>query len=136
MSIIGATRQRGVSFGAADWLCLAAAPTFAIMALLTGVLGDGPADMICSAAHGGSPLGGMVPMYGLMSAFHAPPWLRLIARRWRAARGFSRPSSGLPVSEPAVPRNAAGSAWGSARYPQPGSWPTRRAAPRLPGSDS
>ena len=26
--------------GAADWLSLAAAPTFAIMALLTGVLGD------------------------------------------------------------------------------------------------
>ena len=36
--------------GAADWLCLAAAPTFAIMALLTGVLGDGPLDMLCSRA--------------------------------------------------------------------------------------
>jgi hypothetical protein len=29
------------ALGAADWLCLAAAPTFAIMALLTGVLGGG-----------------------------------------------------------------------------------------------
>jgi hypothetical protein len=34
--------------GPADWLCLAAAPTFAIMALLTGVLGGGPSDMLCS----------------------------------------------------------------------------------------
>jgi hypothetical protein len=37
---------------AAGWLLLAAAPTFAIMALLTGVLGSGRADMLCSAAHG------------------------------------------------------------------------------------
>lgn len=81
MSVMGATGQRNVTFRAADWLCLAAAPTFALMALLTCVLGGGPADMICSAAHGGSPLGGMVPMYWLMSAFHAAPWLRLISRR-------------------------------------------------------
>jgi hypothetical protein len=51
------------------------------MALLTGVMGGGPADMICAAAHGGSRFGGMVPMYWLMSAFHAAPWLRLISRR-------------------------------------------------------
>jgi hypothetical protein len=76
MSVKGA-----LSLSAADWLCLAAAPTFALMALLTGALGGGPADMICSAAHGGSPFGGMVPMYWLMSAFHAAPWLRLISRR-------------------------------------------------------
>ena len=31
--------------GAADWLCLAAAPTFAIMALLTA-LGDGEPDFL------------------------------------------------------------------------------------------
>lgn len=68
--------------GAADWLCLAAAPTFAIMALLTGVLSGGPMDMLCMGAHDASLLGGMVPMYGLMSAFHAPPWLKLISR-WR-----------------------------------------------------
>jgi hypothetical protein len=66
--------------GAADWLCLAAAPTFAIMALLTGV-GGGPADMLCSAAQQASPLSGMAPMYLLMSAFHSAPWLKLIARR-------------------------------------------------------
>jgi hypothetical protein len=67
--------------GATDWLCLAAAPTFAIMALLTGVAGGGPQDMLCSAAQDASPLSGMVPMYLLMSAFHSAPWLKLLSRR-------------------------------------------------------
>jgi uncharacterized membrane protein YeiH len=66
--------------GAADWVCLAAAPTFAIMALLTGVFGGSPQDMLCAAAHDASPLSGMVPMYMLMSAFHSAPWLKLISR--------------------------------------------------------
>ena len=64
--------------GAADWLPLAAAPTFALMALLTGGLGGGPVSMLCSGPHGASVLTGMVPMYGLMSVFHAAPLLRLI----------------------------------------------------------
>jgi hypothetical protein len=72
--------------GAADWLCLAAAPTFAIMALLTAVLGGGAPDMLCSAAHEASPLSGMVPMYLLMSAFHSAPWLKLISGRRSGAR--------------------------------------------------
>ena len=59
-------------------LSLAAAPTFAMMALLTGLLGS--ADALCSIA-GASPLGGMVAMYLLMSAFHLAPWLKLISRR-------------------------------------------------------
>src|SRR6266404_9480221 len=72
--------------GAADWLHLAAAPIFAIMALLTGVLGGGPVDALCSVA-GASPLRGMVPMYLLMRAFHLAPWLKLISsRRSRACR--------------------------------------------------
>ena len=66
----------------AKWLGLAATPTFAIMALLTAVLGS-PADMLCAAGHG-SVLGGMVPMYLLMSAFHSAAWLRLISERRRA----------------------------------------------------
>jgi hypothetical protein len=70
---------------AGDWLYLAAAPTFAIMALLTGVLGGSP-DMLCAAMQDASPLGGMVPMYLLMSAFHLPPWLRLISSRRSGAR--------------------------------------------------
>ncbi|MBR0810728.1 hypothetical protein JQ544_04285 [Bradyrhizobium diazoefficiens] len=64
----------------ARWLALAATPTFAIMALLTAVLGDGAADMLCVTGQG-SLLGGMVPMYLLMSAFHSAVWLRWIAER-------------------------------------------------------
>lgn len=67
---------------AARWLALAAAPAFAAMALLTATQGGGPADILCAAAHGASPLAGMVPMYLLMSLFHAGPWLRLAAK-WR-----------------------------------------------------
>ena len=58
----------------AGWLGLAAAPTFAAMALLTSV-GRAP-EVVCSVANP-SPLSGMTPMYLLMSLFHAPPWLRL-----------------------------------------------------------
>jgi hypothetical protein len=74
---------------AADWLCLAAAPTFAIMALLTGVLGGGQMAMMCSTAPDASPLSGMAAMYLLMSAFHSAPWLRLIFRRRSVAFGPS-----------------------------------------------
>ena len=56
---------------AAQWLSLAAAPTFALMALLTAVLGGN--------SHGASRFAGMVPMYLLMSAFHSAPWLKRIA---------------------------------------------------------
>ncbi|MGO9233827.1 MAG: hypothetical protein ACLP4V_06985 [Methylocella sp.] len=73
------------ALGIAKWLCLAATPTFAIMALMTGVLGGGPVDMLCSAGHG-SPLTGMVPMYMLMSAFHSAPWLKLVSGRRSGAR--------------------------------------------------
>ena len=69
----------------ARWLGLAATPTFAIMALLTAILGGGQAEMLCSAGHGLT-LGGMVPMYLLMSAFHSAAWLRLISERRGAIR--------------------------------------------------
>ena len=70
----------------AEWLCLAATPTFAIMVLLTSIFGGGPPDILCSATHGVSPLSGMVPMYLLMSAFHSAPWLKLISGRRNGAR--------------------------------------------------
>jgi hypothetical protein len=69
------------ALGAADWVCLAPAPTFAIMALLTGVLGGGQQDMFCSAAQYALLLGGMLWMYLLMSASHSAPWLKLISSR-------------------------------------------------------
>ncbi len=80
------------AFGAAGWMSLAAAPTFAIMALLTGMFGGGAPDMICSAAHGGLVLSGMVPMYLLMSAFHLTPWLKLVERQRGAVRRSLRTS--------------------------------------------
>ncbi len=43
-------------------LGLAAAPMFAIMALVTSVLGGGPMDLLCSGGQGGA-LSGMAPMY-------------------------------------------------------------------------
>jgi len=76
-------RSDAAALGAAGWLGLAAAPTFAVMALLSCVTG-GDADMMCSAAHAVSPLSGMVPMYVLMSAFHFAPWLKLISAALRA----------------------------------------------------
>lgn len=77
---------RGPALGEASrWLSLAAAPAFAAMAFLTGVSDADPANLLCSAAHGSSPLGGMAPMYFLMSVVHLPPWLG-----WIAARGGGR----------------------------------------------
>jgi hypothetical protein len=72
--------------GVAEALGLAATPSFALMALLTVAHHGSPADILCSAAHDASSLGGMVPMYVLMSAFHSAPWLRLISRRAGLAR--------------------------------------------------
>jgi hypothetical protein len=81
-------RGNAAALGAADWLGLAAAPTFAIMALLTGALGGGASDMLCVGMQDASPLSGMAAMYVLMSAFHAAPWLKLIRRRRSGARRF------------------------------------------------
>jgi hypothetical protein len=62
--------------GLAGYLGLAAAPTFALMALWTSVLGGQPA-VLCG---GGSPVSGMTLMYLLMSVFHAGPWLQRRSR--------------------------------------------------------
>jgi hypothetical protein len=59
-----AGRGNPASLGAADWVSLAAAPTFIIMALLVGVSPEA------------SPLSGMVLMYVLMGAFESVPWLK------------------------------------------------------------
>ena len=74
-------RRREWPKASADrWLSLAAAPIFAIMALLAAIQDVGMPGMLCSATHDAWPLTGMVPMYLLMSAFHSAPWLRLIAQ--------------------------------------------------------
>ncbi len=70
-----------IAIGASDWLALAATPTFALMALVTAGAGGGQLDLLCSAQDV-FPLGGMVPMYALMAAFHSAPWVRLISRRY------------------------------------------------------
>ena len=70
-------RQFLVARVVADWLGLAAAPAFATMAIMTVALGGGT-EPLCSA-HGAF-MSGMAPMYLLMSAFHAGPWLRSISR--------------------------------------------------------
>jgi hypothetical protein len=80
---VRAGNGRAPALGAVEWLYLAAAPTFALMAILTAAAGGGPASMLCSGMEGGSALTGMVPMYALMSVFHLAPWLRLIFGRAR-----------------------------------------------------
>jgi hypothetical protein len=77
-------------------LSLAAAPTFAVMALLTA--NDGGLPLLCSATHPASHLTGMTVMYLLMSVFHAPPWLRLVVGRRLV------PQLGIPVGRAAFRR--------------------------------
>jgi hypothetical protein len=80
-----AESRGSAAHGATDWLSFAAAPTFAMMALLTA-FGGGQQDMICTAMLHVSPLSGMVPMYLLMSAFHLAPWLKLFGAGGWATR--------------------------------------------------
>jgi hypothetical protein len=82
---IGTSKEwpAATSVGAAGWIGLAAAPTFAVMALLTGVFAS-PQNIFCSAALDTSPLSGMALMYVLMAVFHSTPWLKLaLSRRWQ-----------------------------------------------------
>lgn len=78
------------------WLSLAAAPTFAVMAVLSAAQESTAAGVLCAIQHA-SPLTGMAAMYALMSVFHIAPWLRLIAKWWHgaplSARGTEPPIS-------------------------------------------
>ncbi len=84
MHRIGDRIEASGGCGAAAWLGLAAAPSFAAMALLTGLGGGGMAEMPCLGMPHASPLSGMTAMYVLMGVFHLGPWLRLV-RRGRGA---------------------------------------------------
>jgi|SRR5579862_1174498 len=94
-STLAFERRRGSAARiVAYWLCLAATPTFAIMALVTA-LGGGEPDFLCAAMNHASPLSGMTAMYLLMSAFHSAPWLKLIGdlKRDHNASGTTLPSA-------------------------------------------
>jgi hypothetical protein len=71
------------------WLHLAAAPTFTIMAFVTGAQDRGMPLCSTSDIFG---LSGMTPMYLLMAVFHSAPWLKVIARRENVTllRGLDR----------------------------------------------
>jgi hypothetical protein len=74
-------RRSNAASGLAGWLSLAAAPTFAAMALVSAASPSDPMAMTCMMAPQASPLTGMAAMYVLMCAFHLAPWLRLLAGR-------------------------------------------------------
>ena len=83
-----AMAPRGPEGSAFGWLGLAATPSFALMALVSGLAHrDGAADVLCAAPHGAWSIGGMAPMYLLMSLFHAAPWLRLASGLVRRRQG-------------------------------------------------
>jgi hypothetical protein len=63
--------------GLAALLPLAATPVFAAMAIGQAFSGDAA---ICGLAAHASPFGSMSVMYGLMSLFHARPWMALCSR--------------------------------------------------------
>jgi len=81
-SLDTAPRRPWSRIGADRLLSLAAAPTFAIMALLSATNGGGALEEFCNSSM--SPFAGMTAMYLLMSAFHAAPWLRLFFSSSRA----------------------------------------------------
>jgi hypothetical protein len=74
----GTPAARNAAARAGACLHLAAAPSFALMAL-AAMLDASPAAAMC--AGGGWLLGGMAPMYLLMAAFHLGPWLEMVSGR-------------------------------------------------------
>jgi hypothetical protein len=74
---VATSGREATNFTASNALGFAAAPTFAIMAMFSG-LGGATRDALCAAAHDGSPWTGMAAMYLLMSVFHSTPWLKLL----------------------------------------------------------
>jgi hypothetical protein len=72
--------RRKAAFTVADVLALAASPTFALMALMTGIMSDASTEMAGMSGHA-SPMSGMITMYLLMSAFHLTAWLKLARAR-------------------------------------------------------
>jgi hypothetical protein len=75
---------------AEGWMSLAAAPTFAAMAIAISAQDAAAPTLLCSAMPHAAPWTGMVAMYALMSAFHSAPWWSRLARRRGHARSRLR----------------------------------------------
>ena len=84
VSMVVPKRRNLLTRRVAAWLGIAAAPTFAAMAIITSLPGGERMVTICGVES--SFLGGMVPMYLLMSVFHLTPWLKLIGNRFSRRR--------------------------------------------------
>lgn len=65
------------------WISLAAAPVFAIMAIVC-VVWPGPMALMCAGDAGAFSLTGMAWMYALMSVFHAGVWLQVLDQKLRS----------------------------------------------------
>lgn len=70
----------GVLRSMANRLCLAATPTFMLMAL-GSYLSGAASGMSCAAMPATQAFSGMTTMYLLMGAFHLTAWLRLLSSR-------------------------------------------------------
>lgn len=65
-------------------LHLAATPTFAVMAVFSGLSGHAASAMWCTMPGAGPGMDGMTLMYVLMALFHAGSWITLACRRVRS----------------------------------------------------
>jgi hypothetical protein len=100
--------RESVALGVANGLSLAATPVFALMACIAGFSGHRSPAMVCGPRTMSAWLGGMIPMYLLMSAFHAGPWLRLITHR--LSRGGAPSSDERPCALSRAETGSLGSA--------------------------
>ncbi|MBW8640322.1 hypothetical protein K1W69_24230 [Hoeflea sp. WL0058] len=96
MTLFAFTRKRsshsGPTRNLADWLALAAAPTFAMMAWLSAV--DAQEMAICASDSSFSPVNTMALMYLIMGLFHLSPWLKLAFTRTQRLDKTTIPTKG------------------------------------------
>jgi hypothetical protein len=84
-SMVASKRLYPLTRRIAAWLAIAAAPTFAAMAIITTLPTFESMGMMCGADP--SSLAGMAPMYLLMGVFHSAPWLELMGNRLNRKSG-------------------------------------------------
>jgi hypothetical protein len=83
-STLASKRPSPLTRRMAAWLAIAAAPTFAAMAIMTTFATSDSMAAMCG--NDPSSLAGMTPMYLLMSLFHSSPWLEMMGLRWKRER--------------------------------------------------